>query len=101
MPNNTDNGKKIYLPDIIGKGYGEYWKDTRRYRVLKGGKGSKKSTTTALNLIYRICKYPLANILVVRQVMDTHRSSTFAQLKWAQEKLGVSHLWRTTPHRLR
>ena len=95
MPNKTtDNSKKIYLPDIVGKGYGDYWKDTRRYRVLKGGKGSKKSTTTALNLIYRICKYPLANILVVRQVMDTHRSSTFAQLKWAQEKLGVSHLWQ-------
>lgn len=95
MPNKTtDNSKKIYLPDIVGAGYGDFWRDTNRYRVLKGGKGSKKSTTTALNFIYRICKYPLANLLVVRQVMDTHRSSTFAQLKWAQEKLGVSHLWQ-------
>lgn len=41
-------------------------------------------------------KYPESNLLVVRQIMYTHRDSTFAQLKWAQERLGVSHLWRNT-----
>lgn len=84
---------KAHLPDIVGAGYGAFWKDTKRYRVLKGGKGSKKSTTTALNFIYRLMKYPESNLLVVRSVMNTHRDSTFAQLKWAQNKLGVSHLW--------
>ena len=84
----------VYLPDIIGKGYADYWKDKSRYRVLKGGKGSKKSATTALNYIYRIMKYPESNLLVVRRVMNTHRDSTFAQLKWAQERLQVSHLWQ-------
>lgn len=82
------------MPDIIGGGYGKFWRDTSRYRVLKGGKGSKKSTTTALNLIYRLMKYPDSNLLVVRAVMNTHRDSTFAQLKWAQERLKVSHLWQ-------
>ena len=67
-----------------------------RYRVLKGGKGSKKSSTTALNFIYRLMKYKGSNLLVVRQVMNTHRHSTFAQLEWAQEKLGVTHLWKNT-----
>lgn len=85
-----------YLPDIVGRGYGRFWKDTSRYRVLKGGKGSKKSATTALNLIYRLMKYPDSNLLVVRAVFNTHRDSTFAQLKWAQQKLGVSHLWQNT-----
>lgn len=64
--------------------------------MLKGGKGSKKSSTTALNLIYRLMKYKDSNLLVVRAVMNTHRNSTFAQLKWAQDKLGVSHLWENT-----
>lgn len=91
----TDDNR-IYLPEIVGKGYGTYWGDKCRYRVLKGGKGSKKSSTTALNLIYRLMKLPESNLLVVRQVMNTHRDSTFAQLKWAQEKLKVSHLWRNT-----
>ena len=87
---------RIYLPNIIGKGYGKFWYDKGRYRVLKGGKGSKKSATTALNLIYRLMKYPDSNLLVVRAVFNTHRDSTFAQLKWAQEKLGVAHLWQNT-----
>lgn len=86
----------LYLPDVIGKGYGTFWKSKKRYRVLKGGKGSKKSTTTALNFIYRLMKYPEANLLVVRAVANTHRDSTFAQLEWAQRQLGVSHLWKNT-----
>lgn len=84
----------VSIQELIGKGYAEFWKDKHRYRVLKGGKGSKKSTTTAINLIYRLMKYPDSNLLVVRAVMNTHRDSTFAQLKWAQERLKVAHLWQ-------
>ena len=87
---------RITLSETVGGGYGGFWRSRKRYRVLKGGKGSKKSTTTALNLIYRLMKYPESNLLVVRAVMNTHRDSTFAQLKWAQEKLGVAHLWKNT-----
>ena len=86
----------VKLSDVVGGGYGDFWDCRKRYRVLKGGKGSKKSTTTALNLIYRLMRYPESNILVVRAVMNTHRDSTFAQLEWAQEKLGVAHLWHNT-----
>ena len=39
----------IYLPDVVGGGYGDVGRCRERYRVLKGGKGSKKSATTALN----------------------------------------------------
>lgn len=87
---------EIKLSEVIGVGYDEFWNCEKRYRVLKGGKGSKKSATTALNLIYRLLKYEKSNILVVRAVMNTHRDSTFAQLKWAQEKLQVSHLFKNT-----
>jgi phage terminase large subunit len=87
---------KVSLPQVIGSGYGAFWSDFKRYRVLKGGKGSKKSATTALNYIFRLMKYPESNLLVVRGVMNTHRDSTFAQLQWAQEKLQVSHLWKNT-----
>lgn len=84
----------LRLSEIVGGGYNRFWNCKKRYRVLKGGKGSKKSATTALNLIYRIMKYKDSNALVVRAVMNTHRDSTFAQLKWAQEKLGVAHLFK-------
>ena len=87
---------KIALRQTVGGGYDKFWNSKKRYRVLKGGKASKKSATTALNLIYRLLKYKESNILVVRAVMNTHRDSTFAQLKWAQEKLGVAHLFKNT-----
>lgn len=88
--------KRIDLTAVVGGGYGDFWNSTARYRVLKGGKASKKSTTTALNYIVRLMRYPEANLLVIRQVMDTHRTSTFAQLRWAIDRLGVSALWKAT-----
>lgn len=86
----------LKMSQIVGGGYEKFWNCKKRYRVLKGGKGSKKSATTALNFIFRLMKEEKSNLLVVRQVMNTHRDSTFAQLKWAQEKLGVTDLWNNT-----
>ncbi|MBE6728988.1 MAG: PBSX family phage terminase large subunit [Ruminococcaceae bacterium] len=84
---------EIKVADLIGKGYDDFWNCEKRYRVLKGGKGSKKSSVTALNLIYRLMKYPKSNLLVIRAVMNTHRNSTFAVLSWAQKQLRVEKLW--------
>ena len=80
---------EIFLPDIVGKGYGTYWNFKGRYRVCKGSRASKKSTTTAMNLIYRIMEYPESNALVVRKTYRTLLDSCFAQLKWAVNRLGV------------
>jgi phage terminase large subunit len=84
---------KVSLGKIIGKGYKRYWEYKGRYRVVKGGRGSKKSTTTALNIISRMMEYPLANTLVLRKVFKDHRDSTWKQLKWAANQLQVSDLW--------
>ncbi len=88
-----DKGTRIYLPDVVGAGYREFWNWRGRYRVCKGGKASKKSTTTALWYIYHLMKYPGANLLVVRNVHRTHLDSTYAQLKWAIRRLGVEQWW--------
>lgn len=86
--------KEINLPAIIGKGYGKFWKDKEhRYIALKGSRGSKKSKTTALWIIYNMMKYPKSNTLCIRQIANTLRDSVFADLQWAAERLGVSHLW--------
>ena len=87
---------EIKMSQIVGGGYDKYWNCKKRYRVLKGGKGSKKSATTALNFIFRLMNEEKSNLLVVRQVMNTHRDSTFAQLKWAQQRLGVADYWNNT-----
>lgn len=84
---------KVSLKDVVGVGYKDFWNYRGRYRVLKGGRGSKKSVTTALNFIVRLMEHPDANLLVVRKVFKDHKDSTYAQLKWAINRLGVSHLW--------
>lgn len=80
---------EIFLPNVVGRGYGTYWNYKGRYRVCKGSRASKKSTTTAMNLIYRIMEYPESNALVVRKTYRTLLDSCFAQLKWAVNRLGV------------
>ncbi len=84
---------RINLPEIVGKGYGEFWKCTKRYRVCKGSRASKKSKTAALNFIMRIMQYPEANLLVVRKVFRTLKDSCFSELRWAINRLGVGKLW--------
>ena len=87
---------EVYLPEIIGKGYGTYWNYKGRYRVVKGSRASKKSTTTALNMIYRIMTYPNSNGLVIRKVFRTIKDSCFSQLKWAIHRLKVDKYWKAT-----
>lgn len=83
----------IHLPEVIGKGYGAFWRFRGRYRVVKGSRASKKSNTTALNLITRMMQYPQANTLVVRKVFRTLKDSCFTELKWAIHRLGVDAWW--------
>lgn len=84
---------RINLPDVVGKGYGTFWRWKGRYRVCKGSRASKKSKTTALNLITRMMKYPDANLLVVRKVFRTLKDSCFTELKWAINRLEVQDFW--------
>ena len=87
-----------YLQNIIGKGYADFWRSEKLYRVNKGGRGSKKSRITALYFVYMIMYfYHVHNLkpclLVCRKWFNAHRTSTRACLIWAINTLGVSHLW--------
>ena len=86
--------KVIRLPEVVGKGYKTFWNFKGRYRVCKGSRASKKSKTTALNIIKRMMQYPEANTLVVRKVFRTLKDSCFTELKWAINRLGVQAYWK-------
>ena len=92
----TTSAKETSLKEIVGGSYGKFWRSKKRYRVVKGSRASKKSTTTALNLIVRMMQYPLANALVIRKTAATLKDSCFAQLKWAIHRLGVDAYWKST-----
>ena len=89
-----NNEVRINIAKLVGRGYRDFWNYKGRYRVVKGSRGSKKSTTISFWIPFMMMKYPLANTLVVRRVFNTHKDSTYTQLKWAINKLGVSHLWK-------
>lgn len=85
---------KISPAKTIGGGYNKFWHNKNFYRVVKGSRGSKKSKTTAINFIYRLMKYEWANLLVVRRFSNTNKQSTYTDLKWATNQLGVAHLFK-------
>ena len=89
----TKTARHLSLPDVVGKGYGTFWRFKGRYRVCKGSRASKKSKTTALNSIVRLMEYPAANLLCVRKTYRTLKDSCFTELKWAIHRLGVDAWW--------
>ena len=84
---------KVYLPDVVGRGYKDFWCFKGRYRAVKGSRRSKKSKTMALWTIYNLMKYPESNMLVVRKTYRTLKDSCFTELKWAIKRLKVEKQW--------
>lgn len=86
----------ISLQSTVGKGYVDFWNTKCRYRVCKGSRGSKKSKTTALNMIMRLYEYSESNGLCVRRYSNTLRDSVFSDLKWAIHRLGLDTFFECT-----
>ncbi|OXS69847.1 PBSX family phage terminase large subunit [Priestia filamentosa] len=86
----------IKISDIITPHFQSFWKasNSRKYlkHVLKGGRGSAKSTHITLKLIRDMMKYPVST-LCVRKVARTLEESVFEQLKEAIDILGVEAYW--------
>ena len=74
--------------------------EQHRYIVLYGGAGSGKSVFAAQRLIVRMMSKPLCNILVVRKVGDTNRTSTYALLRQVITRWGLYGLFDVTDLRI-
>ena len=70
--------------------------DEHRYIVLYGGAGSGKSVFAAQRQVVRMMSKPLCNVLVVRKVGDTNRTSTFALLQQVINGWGLHSLFDVT-----
>ncbi|MEK5277753.1 MULTISPECIES: PBSX family phage terminase large subunit [unclassified Paenibacillus] len=89
--------QQIKLSEIVTPQFKSFWQASNSHRylrhVLKGGRGSAKSTHIGLKVIKDVMKYPVT-ALVIRKVARTLEESVFEQLKEAIEILGVSAYWR-------
>lgn len=88
---------QVKLSDIVTPRFQSFWRVSNSHKylrhVLKGGRGSAKSTHIGLKIIKDMMKYPVTT-LCVRKVARTLEESVFEQLKEAIEILGVSDYWR-------
>lgn len=74
--------------DILAKNHTEY--------VLYGGRGSTKSSFTALTLTELLENNPDWHALVVRNYSNTLRNSVYTQLEWAIAERGKTDLYKFT-----
>ncbi|MGG1712474.1 PBSX family phage terminase large subunit [Bacillus licheniformis] len=85
------------ISDIITPKFRSFWAAANSHKylryVLKGGRGSSKSTHIGIRLIKDMMQYPVST-LVVRKVGNTLGESVFEQLKEAIDLLGVGSYWR-------
>lgn len=91
----TNSKNRIWLPDLVGAHYRDFWNFKGRYRVVKGSRASKKSKTTALWYAVWLNKrgYEDANLVVFRKTYGSLKNSCYADLRWAMDKIGVLGRW--------
>lgn len=58
--------------------------------LLKGGRGSTKSSFISEEIVIGMLKDPLANAIVYRKVGNTLKDSVYTQMLWALNELGVA-----------
>jgi PBSX family phage terminase large subunit len=95
------NSTLPFLPaDLIAPDFLNVYRDIKNKLhteyVLKGGRGSTKSSFVSLVLVWLLANNPNTHALVLRQVKDTLRDSVYGQIKWAINELGVADSFKCT-----
>ena len=101
------NVKGKSLKTCIGPAFYKVHKDivnhNHTYYDLTGGRGSLKSSFVSIEIILNMMKKEnkQKHAVIYRKVGDTLETSVYAQIEWAIDKLGVSHLWKLTKSPMR
>ena len=102
--NGTDAAEETKPVKIPAEMLGRAYVDLNRHitngavkeAILKGGRGSLKSSFPGLKIPELIMANPSMHALCVRNVKDTLKDSVYEQIKWGIEKLGVSDRFKCT-----
>ena len=95
------------LTNCIGSAFYSIHNDIKNgkhtYYDLEGGRGSLKSSFVSIEIVHNMMKpeNKKQHAVVYRKVGDTLETSVYAQIEWAIDKLGVSHLWKMTKSPMR
>lgn len=87
---------EIKLTNCIGKAFYEAYHAVMDHVYthfnFTGGRGSLKSSFISIVIVLLVMYIPNIHGVVYRKVADTIETSVYAQICWAIDKLGVSHL---------
>ena len=79
----------VRISDIVAEPHLKTFNSDRLHQVKHGGRASFKSSANSLKIAMHMLNDPHCEVVVVRQDYTDHKDSTFAQLKWAFNMLGV------------
>lgn len=90
---------EIRLSSLIGPAFYESHQAVKNGAleiVESGGRGSGKSSFLSIEFLLQLIRHPACHGAVLRKVGATIRTSTYAQLRWAADALGLGRLFRFT-----
>lgn len=91
----TKKKRQIKLSTVVQPHFRKFWNTRRPYSVLFGGRGSFKSSTTALKLVCMVKRLAQhghkTNVIVIRENATNLRDSVYNQILWAIDKLGMTN----------
>jgi PBSX family phage terminase large subunit len=84
----------VYIEDLLAPNYDALLEDVLAHKhsqyMLKGGRGSLKSSFTGFVIPLIMLEHPDVNALILRKTAKTLRDSVFWQMQFAIDKLGLS-----------
>ena len=90
----------IRLREIIAPHFYELHREIKKEQyteyVLKGGRGTTKSSFISIEIILLIKRNPNMHALACRKVKDTLKDSVYSQLVWAIDTLGLGGEFKYT-----
>lgn len=90
----------IKLSDVLSPAFKDVHRavktGTHDQFVLKGGRGSTKSSYASVEVILQLVEHPDVHAVVMRKVANTLRTSVFAQYVWAIDALGLTGKFKKT-----
>jgi len=86
---------ELIAPDFLGMYRNIMGGHSSEY-LVKGGRGSTKSSFVSLAIVYLIVNNPTFNALLLRNITNTLRDSVFSQIKWAISMLGLWDYFKPT-----
>ena len=80
----------IRLSNLVAVPHLKYFNSKLSHQVDHGGRAAYKSSKNALKIAKLMIEHPTIEVVVFRQDYTDHRDSTFRDLLWAFEMLGVN-----------